>query len=255
MQNKSPLHSAPLRLPGQSVESELDEYITDNALAPIISASIGIFFAVTEWLRYWFSMRPNPWFVTAVALGVCVYAGWKIFRTRKFVAQLKQGRDGERAVGQFLERFRTEGFQIFHDVITRDANIDHVLIGTRGIYTIETKTISKPVRGECKIVATQSGVKANGNLQDRNPIVQAKAQAGWLKQYFGEAGFKHAVQPVVVFPGWFVEPADFDKLGAWVLEPKALPAFIDRRQEMISDCDVRALSLALSNYIRTQANL
>lgn len=253
--SKSPLKSPPLRLPGQSLEAQIDDYLTDHALVPALGAAIMIGLAVMEWIRYWNQSPPMPWVVTTMALAVCVYTAWKLWRAKKHVIQLKQGRDGERAVGQFLERFRVEGFQIFHDVVTGDANIDHVLIGPRGIYTIETKTLSKPVRGECKIIASRDGITANGLRIERNPVLQAKAQAAWLKQYFGDAEYKFPVQPVVVFPGWFVEPADFNAIGAWILEPKALPSFVDQRPETISESDVRSLSLALSSYIRSQAKL
>lgn len=254
-ESKSPLKTPPLRLPGQSLETQLDDYVTDHALLPIVAATFMVGMAFMEWSRYWNQSPPMPWLVTAMAAAVCAYAAWKVWRAKKQVRQLRQGRDGERAVGQFLERFRMDGFQIFHDVVTNDANIDHVLIGPRGIFTIETKTLSKPVRGECRIVANHEGVTANGLKLDRNPVIQAKAQAAWLKHYFGDADFKVSVQPVVVFPGWFVEPVDFNAIGAWVLEPKALPAFIERRAEVISESDVSSLSLALANYIRSQAKL
>ena len=115
--------------------------------------------------------------------------------------------------------------------------------------------LSKPARGQAAIVANATGVTANGLKLDRNPIVQAKAQANWLKNYFGEAGFKVSVQPVVVFPGWFVEPADFASLGVWVLEPKALPSFIENAHSAVEPNIAKALALCLSNYIRSQSNI
>jgi hypothetical protein len=55
-------------------------------------------------------------------------------------------------------------------VPTGDANIDYVLIGARGLYVTETKTLSKPVRGECRIVVSDSRITANGRPLDRDPI-------------------------------------------------------------------------------------
>jgi hypothetical protein len=63
------------------------------------------------------------------------------------------------------------------------------------------------------------------------------------------------VQPVVVFPGWFIEPTDFSKLGVWVLEPKALPSFIENAHFAVAPDTAKALSLCLSNYIRSQSNI
>ncbi len=142
---------------------------------------------------------------------------------------------------------------MFHDVPNGDANIDHVLIGPRGIYVIETKTLSKPVRGDCKITVIAGRVAANGNVMDRDPITQAKAQARWLYNFLSETQFKCFVQPVVVFPGWYVEPFDMKSVGVWVIEPKGLDGFIERQATSIDRAQVKAMASALSSYIRNQS--
>ncbi len=252
---KSPINKPPLRNPGQSLDRELDDHFVDHLLVPIMAIAFSLLLIALEWWRYLNPKVTDPWAITIVGgFVVAVSAVWIWFAYRK-AQRLKQGRDGERAVGQYLERFRAEGFQIYHDVVTGDANIDHVLIGPYGVYTVETKTLSKPSRGQAKIVANAAGVTANGFRLDRNPIVQAKAQANWLKNYFAETGLKVAVQPVVVFPGWFVEPADLASLGVWVLEPKALPKFIENANAAVAPETAKALSLCLSNYIRNQSNI
>jgi hypothetical protein len=90
---------------------------------------------------------------------------------------------------------------------------------------------------------------------ERNPIVQAKAQARWLHNFLREAGYAQYVQPVVVFPGWYVERFDMKALGVWVLEPKALDAFIEQEPESLTHDQVRSAALALSSYIRSQSRL
>lgn len=252
---KSPIRLAPLRVPGQSIEQEIDDVAYDGALAPMMLALLMTIVAGLEWWRYIFDRKPNPLLFTSVAIALIAWATWRFFRTRTRIRQLKLGRDGERAVAQYLEWFRTSGFFVFHDVPTGDANIDHVLIGTRGIYTIETKTHSKPVRGECKVQVREDRVSVNGHHMDRNPVVQAKAQARWLHNFFKDAQFKVFVQPVVVFPGWFIEPFDTRAVGAWVLEPKALDGYIGNESERISRDEVKAMASALSSYIRAQAAL
>lgn len=137
----------------------------------------------------------------------------------------------------------------------RDARIDHVLIGTRGLFTIETRTLSKPVRGECRITLNDGRLLANRMPLERDPVVQARAQARWLHAFLAESQFKVFVQPVVVFPGWFVEPFDMKALGVWVLEPKALDAFIENQRETLSRDEVKAMSSALTSYIRSQSAL
>jgi hypothetical protein len=59
------------------------------------------------------------------------------------------------------------------------------------------------------------------------------------------------VRGVVVFPGWFVEQRG-QRGDVWVLEPKALPAFIERAPEMIAASDVALAADHLSRYVRSR---
>jgi hypothetical protein len=215
----------------------LSEQLIDNSFdriaAPYFMAALLAVLAVAEWVRYFLNTPPSPWLYTSIAV---IGAGWATLKIRRGMSEaraIRQGRDGERAVAQYLEGFRGLGFHTFHDVPNGDSNIDHVLIGTRGVYTIETKTLSKPTRGACSITVSSAGIQANGRTLDRNPLVQAKAQARWLHSFFAESEFKVFVQPVVVFPGWFVEKFDMKAIGVWVLEPKSLKAFFEQEPEAI----------------------
>lgn len=227
---KSPLKSAPLRVPGQSLSEQLVDNSYDRIVAPYLFAVFLVCLAGLEWYRYYFNLPPSPWIFTAVAVAGVSWAAWKVRGGMARAKAIRQGRDGERAVAQYLERFRAQGFQVFHDVLNGDANVDHVLIGPRGVYTIETKTISKPNRGPCTIAVSDDGIRANGRLIERDAIVQAKAQARWLHNFLGESDLRAFVQPVVVFPGWYVERFDMKKAGVWVLEPKALGAFLEQQE-------------------------
>jgi hypothetical protein len=104
---------------------------------------------------------------------------------RRKLQQLRLGRDGERAVGQYLERLREGGGQVFHDIPADRFNLDHVVISTHGIYAIETKTWTKPWP---KATITVDGDKllVAGRVPDRNPIEQASAAARWLEQLLAE---------------------------------------------------------------------
>lgn len=252
---RSPLNAAPLRLAGQSVTDEIFDVSYDGVFAPILMVAFALIIAGLEWWRFAMNVKPSPWVATIAAVCVAVYTVWRVRRTVGRLRALKLGRDGERAVAQYLEWFRTAGFFVFHDIPNDGANIDHVLIGPRGIFTIETKTVSKPLRGECKVRVSESEISANGFVLSRDPLIQAKAQARWLSNFLAEAQFKAFVQPVVVFPGWFVEPFDMNAAGVWVLEPKALDRFIEREQERFSAAEVKAMSSALSSYVRSKANL
>lgn len=252
--DRSPLDRfAPLRVPGQSASEQLDDVVSDHILGPFMIALFAVVMAGMEWWRFYAETKPNPIVYSVVAVAGVVYAAFKISLTRKHIRQLKLGRDGERAVAQQLEWLRRESFFVFHDVPNGDANVDHLLIGPKGVFTIETKTLSKPERGECKIAVVDGVIRANGRTLDRDPLVQAKAQAGWLRAFLAEHQFTAPVWPVVLFPGWFVEPFDSKVVGAWVLEPKALRSFIGNQPDRFALEDVKAMASAMTSYIRSQA--
>jgi hypothetical protein len=254
-ESRSPLKFAPLRVPGQSLGEQMIDNAMEAMVGPYAVAVLLVVLAATEWWRWYFKVAPSPWLATTLAVVGVVWATGSIRRGLARAALLRQGRDGERAVAQYLEWFRTRDFFVFHDVPNGDANIDHVLLGPRGVYVIETKTLSKPARGQASITFTDGSLLANGRPLDRDPIVQAKAEARWLYNFLAESQFKRFVQPVVVFPGWFVEKFDMKAAGVWVLEPKALDAFIDNQPIVLSPDEVRAMASALSSYIRSQSRL
>jgi hypothetical protein len=187
-----------------------------------------------------------------VAVVAIFFAGWRFFVVRRKVQSLRQGRDGERAVGQFLERLRQDGGQVFHDIPGTGFNLDHVVISTHGIYAIETKTWSKPWPN-AQVVVDGKTLTVAGQVPARSPIVQAASAANWLEKLLREStGKRFFVRGVVVFPGWFVEQTG-PRGDVWVLEPKMLPGFIGQAPEMMSASDVALASFHLSRYVRSEA--
>jgi hypothetical protein len=253
---RSPLKAKPLRLPGQSVQEAIDNLLWDGAGAYIAIALAMTVVATFEWVAVLRHLPRQPWTYSGIALLAIVFAAVKCWRVRSRLQQLKLGRDGERAVGQYLERLRMDGADVFHDVPGEGFNIDHVVLSAHGFFAVETKTRSKPTRGDARITLTEDGLAVNGFRPDRDPVVQAQAGARWLSQLLEDTTGKHfPVRGVVLFPGWFVEPMSSawrvspDK--PWVLEPKALPAFIENEPKRIMDGDLKLAAYHLSRYVRT----
>jgi hypothetical protein len=65
-------------------------------------------------------------------------------------------------------------------------------------------------------------------------------------------GRKFFVRPVVVFPGWYIEQGAGTTRDIWVLEPKALPAFLAREPAAVPGEDIKLASFHLSRFIREQ---
>jgi hypothetical protein len=252
-QQRSPLKDKPLRNPGQSVREQRTELIFDKLLGPMMISLLLILLATLDWVRYFFPTPVRPWVSSVFAVGGLVYAAWQIRRHRPKARMLKLAEEGEKAVGQHLECLRASGYSVFHDLVGTDFNVDHVLIGPAGIFTIETKTWNKPRQGSPKITFDGETLRAAGWEPDRNPVIQAKAQASWLQRLLAEStGRTFPVWPVVLFPGWFIEDSRASRKELWVLEPKALQSFLAQEKAVISPEDVKLASFHLSRFIREQ---
>lgn len=248
---RSPLKDKPLRLPGQSVAEERDSYLENSVGQPAMLALMMVLLAALEWWRWYTDMKPSPLVFTIAAGLALTYAVVRIWRALPRLRRLRQGLEGERAVGQFLERLRERGYVVFHDVVGAGFNVDHVLIGPKGVVTVETKTWAKPLTGQAKIVFDGETIRVGRALPDRDPVAQARAQASWIGSILAEStGQRIEVRAVVVFPGWFIETPKGAFKDVWVLEPKALPGFLDKEQVRLSRESVKLASFHLSRYIR-----
>jgi len=116
-QTKSPIKDKPLRSPGQSLEEERRKLFEDKLETPLMLAVVFMVFAAMEWWRYFWKVPPKPFIFTIVAVLLVVFAAWRVWKTRPQVHALKQGAEGEKAVGQYLERLRENGYHVFHDLI------------------------------------------------------------------------------------------------------------------------------------------
>ena len=246
---RSPLKRKPLRSPGQSLEEETQRLIDDSAMPPIVVASTMVVFAGYEWWRSFVSLPPRPWLVTLLALAAIGYAAFHSIKVRRRLGALRLGLAGEKVVGQLLETLRTQGCQVFHDIPGEGFNVDHVVVGPQGVFAIETKTFSKPARGESKVTYDGDKMAVNGREPDRNPLVQARACRDWLSDLLLETTAKRfKVRGVVLLPGWWVEPPK-ERPDVWVLNPKALAAFVGHEPIVLRDDEVALASSALAYHV------
>ena len=84
---------------------------------------------------------------------------------------------------------------MFHNLIGDGFNVDHVLIGPGGVFTVETKSYSKPASGPAEISFNGEQVAIGGWQLDRNPVIQARAQAGWLRALLKETTGRGLLNP------------------------------------------------------------
>lgn len=252
-ETRSPIKDKPLRLPGQSVDEQRQKLIEDRFEYPALFAVMLTALAGFEWWRDYTAAPPAPWLMTTAALAAIAFAAWRFYRLRPRLRALRLASEGEKVVGQYLEGLRAKGYRVFHDVVGTGFNVDHVLIGPAGVFTVETKTRSKPRRGDARVVFDGKALTVGDREVDDRIVVQALAQARWLREVLAEStGKRLPVRPVVLFPGWFVEQRPGTTREIWVLEPKALPAFLDNTAQALMPDEVALASLHLSRLIRVR---
>lgn len=248
---RSPLKEPPLPQAGESLLHEFYVVLVSKCMVWVLVAALSLVSMIAEWERFLSRRPPVPTYVTAIMLPVLVVAAVKVFRGIKKAKQLRLGMEGEQAVGQTLERMRAYGYEVFHDIPAEDFNVDHVLIGPAGVFVIETKTVSKPIRGDFHVRYDGERVLVNGHTPDRNPLAQARAVADHVRKLLANTLERQiAVRPVVLYPGWFVEKQPRG-VEVWVLNPKALAAFMVHEDIVLSPREVARLADELARRIRS----
>ena len=251
-ESRSPLKSKPLRTPGQSCEERRHQIYESKLEAPVVMAAGMTVIALYEFVSWRFGLPREPVAFAVTAFGALAFLALRVRRYVPEIRQLKLAADGEKAVGQFLERLRTEGYDVFHDVPADGFNVDHVVVGPTGVYSIETKTWRKPRRGKAQVNFDGERLDVNGYIPDRDPVSQARAQASWLaREIEASTGRRIPVRPVILFPGWWIESPEGAMRDIWVLEPKALPKFLERQSTRLDQEELRLVAYHLSRYIRT----
>lgn len=247
---KSPLKIPPRkRLPGQSLDEEIQYIINDKSGGYAFLLAFCFAFMVSEWAKYLFDIPHSPVLVSICCLVIMGYALYHIFQYRHRIQRLKRGRDGERVVAEHLDDLREKGYIILHDVLGENFNIDHVIIGRTGVYLAETKTYSKPFP-HARIVYDGEDLTIAGARPVNNITGQVKALCNWLKPIVKTAIEKDIfIRPVLLFPGWYTE-TDGKNPDIWVLEPKALPKFIqnEKNQDILSKKEIKDITMEILRH-------
>ncbi len=113
----------------------------------------------------------------------------------------------------------SQGYQVFHDVQFGNWNIDHVVVGPKGVFAVETKTWRKPgvdSRLAAKVVFDGEALSVPGKWTSRGAIHQARNNAKSLSEWIAKAAAENVpVVPVVALPGWSLEVERFGDVAVF----------------------------------------
>jgi len=143
---------------------------------------------------------------------------WKKFfgdSLKRDYSNWSQGAEGEEVVGKVLEDLAEDGWYVIHDVSFGRGNIDHIVVGPGGVFTIETKSRA----GKVWI-----------DRLDPKMLRQAYAEKCKLEELTGLE-----VQALLVFSQAYI----VDRVPAWrrgvaILPARILTGFLTRRRPVLS---------------------
>lgn len=223
---RAPFTQTLARAPGQSLLHRIEALSEDITIqaASLITLPVVLYAGyITHLYGAGRHARPVDAGLLALAgLAIWVYCLITTLRMIKTRRLLRLGYAGELTVGQSLNHLMLEGYRVYHDFPAEGFNIDHIVVGSRGVFAVETKTRSKPIRANRREDAT---VTYDGRMlhfptgSDHTMIDQAKRQSKWLARWLSQAvGENISVRAVIALPGWFVKRTSPE--GLPVVNPK-----------------------------------
>ena len=161
-----------------------------------------------------------------------------IFAISRYVLPLVDRRDrgalAEEHVGELLSQLPGEEWRVIHDASLGHGNVDHILIGPSGIFTVETKSHPGPVRVGRVHGATIRQAQAQRNVIER--VTQMK------------------VEPLLVYSRAWVDRPLARRKGVRVLPARMLLGHVERSAKTLSRSDVAIARERLESALRQQAH-
>ncbi len=178
--------------------------------------TLGVLAVATALLGRTFGLHSVLFLASEIALLV------SIFVISRYVMPLVERRDrgatGEEQVGELLDAMPGDGWRVIHDASLGRGNVDHILIGPPGIFTIETKSHPGPVRV----------TRVHGDT-----LSQAQAQRRAIERVTGLT-----VEPLVVFSRAWVDRPMARRKGVRVVPARMLRGYMSKLEPTLSPAQI-----------------
>jgi hypothetical protein len=205
-----------LRMPGEALRRKVDESM-ESFMGELLGAGMALLLLpyFTMLIAQWAHLtRVQILIVCSIAvLVVIAYSTKRILRLWQLRANCFLGWYGERFTADKLRPLQAEGFHVFHDIPAtgengKPFNLDHVVVGSTGVFLIETKARRK---GKARPGYEDHKVKFDGQQliwpwgEDRHGIDQAINEGAYLGKLIAtRTGLRVPVKCILTFPSWYV---------------------------------------------------
>jgi len=229
----------PIRQAGESLRTRMETYKDDKIMEPLMGGALAVMMLLGAWMVF---LVPGYFvqtllIVSAIVFVHLVHIGVKIRKARKELRNFKKGLLGERLVEEQLDEIRKAGFDVFHDFILKDENctenIDHIIVGPSGIFTLETKNWSaKGAPQDDRITFDGEILKIGAHTQEEKVLKQPRRQAAKLQAILQPVTQDPLwVVPILCFWDRYVQLTRFNPTGLQVLNQKGISSFILSREK------------------------
>jgi hypothetical protein len=145
----------------------------------------------------------------------------------KRAVDARRGAVAEEDVGNLLGELPA-GYFVVHDFVSKRGNIDHIVISTKGILTVETKSHRGVVSSEGEML------KRDGQPFEKDFIRQAWAEAYFIRDLLASHGISAPIpQPVLLFANAEVQVRTQVR-GVVVIRRRSLPLYLKPLQNRLS---------------------
>ncbi len=150
--------------------------------------------------------------------------------TIKHAKNAERGAIAEEKTGEILEKL-PEGNFIIHDFDTGRGNIDHILVGPKGVFSLEVKSHRGTVTFE------NGNLLRDGKAFEKNFLKQAWAECHAVRNTLAKWDIKETTaEPVIIFSNAFVKVSGKAK-GVSVINLKFLPTFLERLPDLLTTAE------------------
>jgi Nuclease-related domain len=215
-------HDPTARAPGQHTRAIVRRLRLRTLVA------LGVLAVATALLGRTFGLRDVRFLGSEVGLLVAMFVVLRY--VMPLVDRHDRGATGEEQVGSLLDGLEGRGWHAIHDASLGNGNVDHILIGPAGVFTVETKSHPGPVR-----VARIHGAT----------IGQAQAQQRAIARVTGLE-----VEPLIVYSRAWIDRPLARRKGVRVLPARMLAGYLDRRPASLSPEQVRRAQGHVADALR-----
>lgn len=214
----------------KTVNSHLKFYKISLFVVPVVIIAVYAAVRYLEGAGRWLAAETIGLALFGVPLISCIVFGWvRMTGTRNFTRLIHEGRLATRRV---LDPILKERYLVLHDVVGHPFSIDHLAVGPKGVFAIQTcaKPAAANRQGADSRVVTYNGRELffpKGSDHDMVERARENAEklSAWLSDQINEPV---AVRAVVSLPGWTVRRTSAE--GIPVVNPKQFASLFEHIQ-------------------------